>query len=55
MTSEQIRHTRALLNRPENSTSSIARLTIYKYVPELATGRLTVDRPTAQAAPEPRS
>ncbi|MEV4108302.1 helix-turn-helix domain-containing protein [Nonomuraea sp. NPDC049695] len=40
MTSEQVRHARNLLTRPENSVSSIARLlgvsrsTIYKYVPE---------------------
>jgi hypothetical protein len=42
MTSEQIRHARDLLTRPDNTVSSIARLlgvsraTIYKYVPEVA-------------------
>jgi DNA invertase Pin-like site-specific DNA recombinase len=42
LTAVQIRHTRALLARPENTVSSIARLlgvsrsTIYKYVPEIA-------------------
>lgn len=42
MTDEQVRHARALLERPGNTVSSIARLlgvsrsTIYKYVPELA-------------------
>ncbi|MEV0354412.1 helix-turn-helix domain-containing protein [Nonomuraea sp. NPDC050680] len=54
MTPEQIRHARDLLTRPENTVSSIARLlgvsrsTIFKYVPELATGRSAVERP-AQA------
>ena len=44
MTAEQIQHARDLLTRPDNSVSSIARLlgvsraTIYKYVPELASG-----------------
>ena len=44
MTAEQIRHARDLLNRPDNTVSSIARLlgvsraTIYKYVPEVTTG-----------------
>ena len=44
MTPEQIRHARALLTRPENTVSSIARLlgvsrsTIYKHLPELADG-----------------
>ncbi|MFI6541197.1 helix-turn-helix domain-containing protein [Nonomuraea sp. NPDC050547] len=51
---EQIRHARDLLTRPENTISSIARplgvsrSTIYKYVPELATGR-AVEQPTAPA------
>ncbi|MFI0420727.1 recombinase family protein [Spongiactinospora sp. 9N601] len=54
MTAEQIRHARDLLTRPENTVSSVARLlgvsrsTIYKYVPELATGR-AVEPPTARA------
>ena len=45
MTAEQIRHARDLLTRPDNTVSSIARLpgvsraTIYKYVPEVTTGR----------------
>ncbi|MEV4179260.1 helix-turn-helix domain-containing protein [Nonomuraea sp. NPDC049709] len=45
MTAEQIRHARDLLTGPENTVSSIARLLgvgrsmIYKYVPELASGR----------------
>ncbi|MFD7847956.1 helix-turn-helix domain-containing protein [Nocardia sp. NPDC059764] len=44
MTEEQIRQARALLTRPDESVSSIARLlgvsrsTIYKYVPELTQG-----------------
>jgi DNA invertase Pin-like site-specific DNA recombinase len=44
MTAEQIQHARDLLTRPDNTVSSIARLlgvsraTIYKYVPELASG-----------------
>ena len=43
--SEQIRHARDLLTRPDNTVSSIARLlgvsraTIYKYVPEVTTER----------------
>lgn len=45
MNDEQIRHARAMLADPEASISSIAkllgvsRMTIYKYVPELAAGR----------------
>lgn len=48
MTEEQIRHARAMLTDPEASISSIAKLlgvsrtTIYKYVPELATGRASL-------------
>ena len=44
MTAEQVRHARALLERPDNTVSSIARLlgvsrsTIYKYLPELSAG-----------------
>lgn len=44
MTEEQIRQARALLARPDESVSSIARLlgvsrsTIYEYVPELTQG-----------------
>ncbi|GAA3711101.1 hypothetical protein GCM10022224_090680 [Nonomuraea antimicrobica] len=61
MTAEQIRHARDLLTRPENTVSSIARLlgvsrsTIYKYVPELASGRPVVVQPTARAELEPGS
>ena len=46
MTAEQIRHARDLLARPDNTVSSIARLlgvsraTVYKYVPEVTTGRV---------------
>ena len=46
MTAEQIRYARDLLTRPDNTVSSIARLlgvsraTIYKYVPEVTTGRV---------------
>jgi DNA invertase Pin-like site-specific DNA recombinase len=53
MTPEQIQHARDLLTRPDNTVSSIARLlgvsraTIYKYVPELASG----PRPAALPAP----
>ncbi|GAA5063917.1 DNA invertase Pin-like site-specific DNA recombinase [Thermocatellispora tengchongensis] len=55
MTAEQIRHARDLLTRPENTVSSIARLlgvsrsTIYKYVPELATGHFAVEQPARRA------
>ena len=47
MTAEQIRHARDLLARPDNTVSSIARLlgvsraTVYKYVPEVTTGRVS--------------
>lgn len=47
LTAEQIQHGRDLLARPDNTVSSIARLlgvsraTVYKYVPEVATGRRT--------------
>ncbi|MFF9128409.1 recombinase family protein [Streptomyces sp. NPDC014889] len=60
MTAEQIRHARALLAQPENTITSIAKLlgisrtTLYKYVPELATGRdslVTSDAPAALSAP----
>jgi DNA invertase Pin-like site-specific DNA recombinase len=43
MTTEQIRQARAILTRPEETVSSVARLlgvsrsTIYKYLPELTT------------------
>lgn len=50
MTEEQIRQARALLTRPDESVSSIARLlgisrtTLYKYVPDLTTdGRAALD------------
>jgi len=48
MTSEQVRHARDLLTRPENSVASIARLlgvsrsTLYKHVPELSKGRAAI-------------
>jgi DNA invertase Pin-like site-specific DNA recombinase len=48
MTEEQIRHARAMLADPGASISSIAkllgvsRMTIYKYVPELAAGRASL-------------
>ena len=54
MTAEQIRHARDLLTRPDNTVSSIARLlgvsraTIYKYVPEVTTGRLAAALPPGQ-------
>ncbi|MFD6936949.1 helix-turn-helix domain-containing protein [Streptomyces goshikiensis] len=46
----QIRRARDLLTRPENTVTSIAKLlgvsrnTIYKYVPELKGGRITLDK-----------
>ncbi|WP_433714972.1 helix-turn-helix domain-containing protein [Nocardia sp. CA-084685] len=49
MTDEQIRKARALLTRPDESVSSIARLlgvsrsTIYKYVPEITVARQAID------------
>ncbi|MBB5938589.1 DNA invertase Pin-like site-specific DNA recombinase [Streptomyces zagrosensis] len=61
MDEEKIRHARALLARPENSISSIAKLlgvsrnTIYKYVPELAEGRDSLVAGDAPALPSPRS
>jgi len=57
MTPEQVRHARDLLDRPDNSVASIARLlgvsrsTLYKHVAELAGGR----RPIAVAAARPAS
>jgi DNA invertase Pin-like site-specific DNA recombinase len=54
MTAEQIRHARDLLTRPDNTLSSIARLlgvsraTIYKYVLEVATGRVAAALPPGQ-------
>lgn len=48
MTEEQVRHARAMLADPEASITSIAkllgvsRMTIYKYVPELAAGRASL-------------
>ncbi|MFI6770723.1 recombinase family protein [Streptomyces sp. NPDC050355] len=53
MTEEQIRHARDLLARPENTVTSISKLlgvsrnTIYKYVPELKGGRLTLAEATS--------
>jgi DNA invertase Pin-like site-specific DNA recombinase len=52
MTAEQVQHARDLLERPDNTVSSIARLlgvsraTIYKYVPQISSG----NRPAARAA-----
>ncbi|MGH3236496.1 MAG: recombinase family protein [Streptosporangiaceae bacterium] len=54
MTAEQIRQARDLLTRPDNTVSSIARLlgvsraTIYKYVPEVTTGRQAAALPPGQ-------
>ena len=54
MTAEQIRYARDLLTRPHNTVSSIARLlgvsraTIYKYVPEVTTGRVAAALPHGQ-------
>jgi DNA invertase Pin-like site-specific DNA recombinase len=55
MTAEQIRHARDLLIRPDNTVSLIARLlgasraTIYKYVPEVITGRVVTPPAPASA------
>jgi DNA invertase Pin-like site-specific DNA recombinase len=55
MTAEQIRHARDLLARPDNTVSSIARLlgvsraTMYKYVPEVTTGRAAAALPPGPA------
>ncbi|WP_331763547.1 recombinase family protein (plasmid) [Streptomyces hirsutus] len=61
MTEEQVRHARALLAQPENTITSIAKLlgvsrtTLYKYVPELATGRDSlVPSEPCSALPRPR-
>ncbi|MGP4018865.1 recombinase family protein [Saccharopolyspora sp. 5N708] len=62
MTSEKIRHARALLTEPDNTVTSIARLlgvsrsTIYKYVPELGSrasieGASRVDLQSSSASP----
>jgi DNA invertase Pin-like site-specific DNA recombinase len=54
MTAEQVRHARDLLTRPDNTVSSIARLlgvscaTIYKYIPEVTTGRVAAALPPGQ-------
>ena len=54
MTAEQIRHARDLLTRPGNTVSSIARLlgvsraTIYKYVPQVTTGRAAAALPPGE-------
>ena len=54
MTAEQIRHARDLLTRPDNTVSSIARLfgvsraIIYKYVPDVSTGRVAAVLPPGQ-------
>ncbi|MFE1958566.1 recombinase family protein [Streptomyces sp. NPDC059479] len=55
MTDEQVRHTRDLLARPENTVTSIAKLlgvsrnAIYSYVPELKGGRLVLAESTNTA------
>lgn len=60
MDEDKIRHTYALLARPENSVSSIAKLlgvsrnTLYKYVPELAAGRDSLVPNARTALPESR-
>jgi transposase-like protein len=57
MTAEQVRHARDLLTRPDNTVSSIARLlgvsraTIYKYVPEVTTGRAAALPPGQKQRP----
>ncbi|VFA96215.1 recombinase family protein [Nocardia farcinica] len=56
MTAEQIRQARALLTRPDETVSSVARLlgvsrsTIYKYVPELGSGSGGGELPAAPTA-----
>ncbi|WP_331729771.1 recombinase family protein [Streptomyces chartreusis] len=58
MTAEQIRHARSLLTDPENSITSIAKLlgvsrtTVYKHVPELASGRDSLVPGTRAPLPE---
>jgi DNA invertase Pin-like site-specific DNA recombinase len=61
MTTEQIRHARALLAQPDNTITSIAKLlgvsrtTLYKYVPELRIGRdALVSEDRGPALPGPR-
>jgi DNA invertase Pin-like site-specific DNA recombinase len=57
MTAEQIRQARAILTRPEETVSSVARLlgvsrsTIYKYVPELGKSDLS---PAGEERPLPK-
>lgn len=57
LTPDQVRQARALLTRPEESVSSIARLlgvsrsTLYKYVPEAKGGALAVAADQARSAP----
>jgi hypothetical protein len=54
MTAEQIRHARDMLTRPDNTVSPIVRplgvsqAIIYKYVPEVATGRAAAVQPPGQ-------
>ncbi|WP_330185970.1 recombinase family protein (plasmid) [Nocardia sp. NBC_01503] len=63
MTEEQIRQARAILTRPEETVSSVARLlgvsrsTIYKYVPELSESQsqLTLKKHAGQSYEEPIS
>ena len=55
MAEEQVRHARGLLTDPENTITSIAKLlgvsrtTLYKYAPELGSGRDSLV-PNARAA-----
>ncbi|WP_433463540.1 helix-turn-helix domain-containing protein [Spirillospora sp. CA-128828] len=57
LTPDRVRQARALLTRPDESVSSIARLlgvsrsTLYKYVPEAKGGALTIDAAQAQRVP----
>lgn len=56
MTDEQIRQARAILTRPEEAVSSVARLlgvsrsTIYKYISELAENDMAAVDPTSRQA-----
>jgi DNA invertase Pin-like site-specific DNA recombinase len=49
MTAEQIRQARAILTRPEETVSSVARLlgvsrgTLYKHIPELGRSRVAIE------------
>ena len=58
MSAEQIRQARAMLTRPDESVSSIARLlgvsrsTVYKHLPELGAGSRPASGPAGGAIPE---